>query len=517
MRYTLILLIVLSNGLFATAQTPLTSNKYFDVHLSEEFKKEKFPYSMVYGGSPFKFFGENAISFHQADRKKSIYGKYDFNLNRTVYNVVPHNLDDKELEVELTVQMGDEIREYVNIFNGREKTQSLYWRSLDPETLKPSKSKTKVISRSGKNYNRWGYAIHHAYSLDKKKLVIMTPVSKKEGGGTRFEVFDENFELLWDTIPPFSISEAEDIGLTINGSLNNDLINVRISNQGEVYCTGGQSRSDNWRDGLDYSFVRITREEITYCKIDDGSNKLDPPFVYLVEGEVPIAIGFYDDIPKDDHPRDNGYYIAKPDFESGTTSVQLYEFSQDFVRQFRSEYWVEKDKEDMAKGEPGGYIMLYFKNIVPNAEGGFTLVVQEGEGGNVVVIDLNANGVANWASKIPFAQSGIGKQYMGFGLGQTEDRLYFLFNDHAKNASPDWDMKKLHTFDQFNRKIPHVATIAICDRTDEGNIIRKQAWAPKEVGGIISPINKSIQIGNSLFVHLADKGSKERVIEIKLK
>ena len=84
----------------------------------------------------------------------------------------------------------------------------------------------------------------------------------------------------------------------------------------------------------------------------------------------------------------------------------------------------------------------------------------------------------NWAYKIPFLQSGTGKEYKGFGLGQTKDKLYFLFNDHNKNARPDWDMKTLYGFEQFANVPVHVATIAICDRNDEGNIIRKQAWTP---------------------------------------
>lgn len=73
------------------------------------------------------------------------------------------------------------------------------------------------------------------------------------------------------------------------------------------------------------------------------------------------------------------------------------------------------------------------KHIVPCAEGGSTLIAQDGDGGNVMIIDLNQNGVPNWACRIPFLQSGTGQQYMGFGLGQTKDKLYFLFNDHNKN------------------------------------------------------------------------------------
>ncbi|MBL4586395.1 MAG: hypothetical protein JKX84_04965 [Flavobacteriales bacterium] len=512
--FTALCLLFLSSPLWA--QTKLAGNKHFDVYMSEQLKKEKFPYSMVTGGSPFTFFESERLSFHQADRKKSAYGQYDQKLKRTVYNVVPHNLEEQEMEVVLTEQMGGMIREYINIFNGREKKQTLYWRTLDTKTLVPSKTKTEVLSRSEKNYSRYGFSLYHTYSPNNKRLVIVTEIGDlKDRQHLKFEIFDENLDLLWDTIPAFPYSDGGEFGLSLRGLMESGN-NFQINNQGEIFCLGYKSKSSNWKDGTFPYIIQIGKSKITYTKLEVENFKRNETHLLLGTEGQPILCGLYDDDPEDDNPRQNGFFVAYPDMQTGEFNGNYQAFAEGFIKNWWTTDEISNYEKDIAKGEPAGFTLLDLKQVIPNAEGGFTLISQNWIR-NIVVIDLASNGNVNWATKIPFAQSGIGNRYMGFGMAQTDDKLYFLFNDHSKNANPDWDMKKIHTFDQFNRKVPHVATIAICDRNDDGHIIRKQAWTPKEVGGIISPLKKCKQIGNSLFVHLADKGSKERMVRIDLK
>jgi len=114
------------------------------------------------------------------------------------------------------------------------------------------------------------------------------------------------------------------------------------------------------------------------------------------------------------------------------------------------------------------------------------------------------------------AQNGIGNQYVGFSMGQTDRYLYFLFNDEKKHTDPTWDREKIYIFEQFSNIRDQVTTIAVCDRQDEGNIIRQLAWTPKEVGATVDPIGRSVQIGTSLFVSITDNRGSERVVEVKL-
>jgi len=516
-RYLPVIICILFSSQISKGQTKLAESKHFDVYVSQEEKSENFGYSMVYGGSPFAYFGNGGgeISFHLADRKKSIYGQYNSSLTRTVYNVVSHGLTEEELEVQLTVQMESTIREYVNIFNGRAKRQTLYWRELDGKTLKPESSKTEIVSKSGKNYSSRGFRIYHAYSPDRTKLVVATSQPENEKSGFRFQVFTGDFDLLWEASHSLNVSEP---GIFYGklGGWTDTPANLAINNEGVVYTLGV---NENGKD-LSCYLVTINRTNVDYTKLNLGKDPKSHGTLIQTNDGLRV-VGFFDNRPDDYVPAQSGFYMVDPmgEYHSQTS---FHDFPDDFIKLWWTIDETAENEKEVARGKPGGYRLLELKHVIPNDEGGVTMIAQNGASisrglGNIVVIDLSSTGEVNWASKVPFSQSGTGTQYIGFGMAATPDKIYFLFNDAQKNANPNWDMKKLHGFDQFANVKDHVATIAICDRNNKGNIIRKQAWTPKEVGGTVSPLLDCAQVGNNWFVHIADGGKNERMVKVVLK
>ncbi|MBI1287402.1 MAG: hypothetical protein GC178_07450 [Flavobacteriales bacterium] len=520
--YRLILAFIGISSL-VSAQTKLTDNKYFTVTVSEEYKKEKFPYSMVSGGSPFQIFGagENGFSYHEADRKKSVYGTFDNTLKRTEYKVTDHDFDGSEMSVEKTVAIGGFFREYINVFDGREKKQTLYYRELDAKTLTPSKEKTKVLTRSGKSYKSGGFQVLAAYSPNRTKLLVVTD-APDNGDGYQFSVFDQNFNLLWEGVPQLTV-DGNSLSLNLTGAYGSDLVNLQVDDQGVAYCLGGSYSSTDGKEQKVYYGVRLENGTINYSFIESPKEDMLTPYLYLSLSKkgVPMVMGFFDSNAGDKEIKQNGVSYGVLNFDGGSTTLRSGQFSDEFIKYWWTVDEIQMSDMEMAMGKPAGFTFLIMKNIAMHDDGGFTMVGQNSSPfrsvGNIVLINIDKEGNVNWMNKVPVAQTGVGDQYMGFALAQSERYLYFLFNDEKKNADPNWNREKLYTFDQFANVKDHVATIAVCDMNDDGNVIRQMAWTPKDVGGTVSPMDHTVQVRNSFYVYVSDNGNKERVVEVKLK
>jgi len=290
-------------------------------------------------------------------------------------------------------EVGGIIREYINVFNGKEKTQSLYWRTLDPVTLTPSKDKTKVDSRSGKDYKSGGFQVLSAYSPDRSKLLIVTRAPENRGDGYLFEVYDQNFNLIWDMIPKLSLDDHE-LSLNLTVAYKSDLVNLQVDNDGFAYCLGGYYETVGDHREEVFFGVKLDVKSISYSHLLVEKADIRTPYLSLSKAGEPIVAGFYDAEPADKEDRQNGFFFGLLDFEEGKAPISLSKFPDEFIKNWWAVEEIKDYDRELAKGKPTGFSSLILKDIALNNEGGLTLVAQNSSAhrtiGNIVLIDIDS-------------------------------------------------------------------------------------------------------------------------------
>ncbi|MBL4586396.1 MAG: hypothetical protein JKX84_04970 [Flavobacteriales bacterium] len=241
--------------------------------------------------------------------------------------------------------------------------------------------------------------------------------------------------------------------------------------------------------------------------------------------------GFYNNDIKTRHNLIDGAFLSYWDVESGSpTHISFDEFSDEFKSQYWSERKIKKYEKEKAKGKNRvGMDRFYLDYSIEKSDGGVILVgerfytytqrigkmsIQKYVHGNIVIINVDANGDILWSKKVPKHQDSANPNNVGYEMAYTNDKMYFLYNDNFKNIGDSWKGDKVYTFVTGNNPV----VVAVCDLTSEGEITRKQAWTTDQAGGMLLMGSKVDWIFDSeMIVYIQGGKGTQRLIRIELK
>lgn len=488
------------------------------------------------------FLGADDEEFYTYFRKKNdvTYGKYSNELKKIKTNSVELPKEKVVRNTEFHIELGEEIYELYSISDKKAKSNKLYARTINKESLTPNKDEKELFSLTGDLfYKNFAYAFTQGdVSPDGSKFLVAFKLPEEEDKYRRFRlmVFDRQFNLLWQTDRKFVIDKKLKFNFHGEGWLMSGSYDAfQLGNDGQILTWGIQDKGKDFdkEDRFETYVFKITEKDMVHARVGFSEKKIMESMIRLNnDGKVMIS-GFYNNNMKAKYDLIDGAFLSYWDIEKGeATHVSYDEFSEEFKQSYWSDRKIAKyeKQEKKKKGkekvgmsnyklqrviekEDGGAILVGevdYYYIVYTSKSSYTVYVN----GNIIVINVDPNGEIAWSKKIPKSQSNRGNVGLGYELAWTKDRLYFLYNDNFKNLEKGWDGSKVHTFKAGDNPV----TMAICDIANDGEITREQVWTTEKAGGMFQPGPKVDQLfDDETIIYIQGGRGTQRMIRVEYK
>jgi hypothetical protein len=430
--------------------------------------------------------------------------KYDKNLGPAGSEEIEIKKDKtvKNREFEFIIYFNQKIYLFSSADNRHDKSNTLYVQTVDKNSLKPNddvKSICSITYESKRNDGSFSCRV----SRDSSKLLIyyQLPYKKKDYEQYGFQAYDLNLKKLWEnevTLPYmdqlFSVDKVsvDDEGNAyVLGKLYKDKVKEKVKGKANydyhifAYMNGG-------KDNKEYT-CQIPEKFIT-----------DISFTVSNSGEL-ICAGFYSD--KFTNAARGCFYMDIDPKTKTVKATNLKEFSMDFLTQYVSEKDQKKMEKKAAKGEEPELPSYDIDKLILRDDGGVLVVGEQywievvstyvpGPNGggsyrttyyyhynDIIVININAKGVIEWAQKIPKVQlsQNDGGFYSSYALSIKDDKLYFIFNDSKDN----YNLKPGAAFKNFEFGKDALVTMVTMDKS--GNTKREALFGHEDVEIITRP------------------------------
>ena len=229
-----------------------------------------------------------------------------------------------------------------------------------------------------------------------------------------------------------------------------------------------------------------------------------------------------------------GSFYFTVDIESKEMSnISYKEFSLDFLTQNMNDRQARKMENKDAKGKDVELYKYDLNDLVLREDGGAILVGEQfdiqivtststGANGNVIttktyyyifndiiVININPEGEIVWEQKIGKRQrtrNDFG-YYSSYAMAVIKDKLYFVFNDNAKNLYYKGE-GKLAVFGGIKNAL---AVLVVLDK--DGNQTKEALFGASKKESVLRPIINT-QIDNSSIVVYCTKKKLEKFVKI---
>jgi hypothetical protein len=222
------------------------------------------------------------------------------------------------------------------------------------------------------------------------------------------------------------------------------------------------------------------------------------------------------------------------DGQNGDISRKNFkEFDIDFITQNMTEREAERTKKKESKGKDVELFEYDLDDLVIRDDGGVILIGEQfyinvytttytNSNGttsstttyhyyynDIVVININPDGVIDWAKKIPKYQESIndGGTYSSYALGFLDDKLFFLFNDNPKNLTNTGD-GKLKNYNPNRESI-----VALVVMENDGNFKKEALYKMKRSDILIRP-KLSQQVTDSEMILFGKKGKMQQFTKL---
>ncbi len=385
----------------------------------------------------------------------------------------------KDRDLEDVIKLGNQLWLLTSFNNEAKKKNYLFAQSITLKTLSLKKNITKIGEIDTKNRNKEGFFAHHI-SRDSNTILIYNGLPYKKGEPEQFSlnVFDNQFNPKWqkDVVMPY----------------RDDLFAVKeykVDNNGNVHLLGKQYLDKNrGRGKLNYQYVIITYK-------GDGSKpsqykiKLDDKFITDFTFEIAndntlICSGFYSELGIGSI---GGTYFFKIDPDSKKVYAKNFKkFDFDFLTEHLTDRRKEKLIEAEKEGETNRSAELpeyALDHIILRNDGGALLVAERYfvyernntfndpyYGGfnsfnnnrfnnritnyyyhyeDIIIVNIDPKGNIQWTSRIPKRQvsTNDGGYLSSYAMSIAKDKIYFVYNDNAKNLDPNIKRKdKLYSY-----------------------------------------------------------------------
>jgi hypothetical protein len=492
---------------------------------------------------------EAFYTFFQKGKEQTL-GKYSHELKKIKALTVEIPKEKVVRNIELHMELDDELYEFYSISDKKSKSNKLYCRTIDKQTLKPNKDEKELFTLQGEQYYKDFANAFTQFdrSPDGSKFLIAFKLPEEEDRYRRFKflVFDRQFNQLWETEEKFFIKKGNKFRL-----LNRDWVSAgggnfffrmgntgsynafQLGNDGEILTWGVEDKGRDFEkeDRFDTYLFKITKDKMVSAQVGFSDKKIMQFNIRLNHDGKVMVSGFYNNDLKTRYDLIDGAFLSYWNVEKGEASHISYdEFSEEFKTSYWSERKVEKYEKEKEKGKDRiGMDHYDLDHVIEKEDGGvllvgevyYTYTVSTGKTtrtyfvhGNIIVINVDPDGNILWSRKIPKYQVNSGNIGLGYELAWTNDKLYFLFNDNFKNLKESWDGSRVYGFAGGDNPV----TLAVCDIASGGEISRELAWTTEKAGGMFQPGAKVEQLfDNEVIIYIQGGKGTQRLIRVELK
>lgn len=361
----------------------------------------------------------------------------------------------KHLAFEGIQYINNKLYVFSSFRNKKLKKNFMFCQEISKNTLNLVGSIKNLSEISYEGYKRYSGHFDYETSNDDSKILIYNFLPSKKGEPQKalYQVFDDNFNLLWKkktTISkPGLLHIVQDYELDNNGNVHilgtvyKD--KIKETRHGEInYFYQIRSLYNNGKEERTYK-VALKNKYITEMQLAVNDN-----------GNF-ICAGFYSD--QGTYSIKGSYFMTVDAKTQNIISQSTKDFSLNFITQNMTERQVKKTKKKIKKGKNIELYQYDLDELVLKDDGGAILIGEQyyvrvvtttstDANGNtrttttyhyyyndIIAINMDKNGQITWAKKIPKYQHSVndGGFYSSYNLSVVNNKLYFIFNDHPDN------------------------------------------------------------------------------------
>ena len=407
----------------------------------------------------------------------------EMNLKKSVEQELKYK--GKQRDFEDVIMLGRELYLLTSFNNSAKKKNYLFKQKISSKSLIPSKKLDMICDTDARNKDVEGSFGSHI-SKDSSHLLIYSdlPYKRNEPERFGFRVFDKNFELVWkkDIALPFPDNQ-----FTVE--------EYQVDHLGNVHLLGVLYQDDaKWRrrGSPTYQYIILSYydngETVKEYKVGlENKFVTDLTFRPTKKGEL-ICAGFYSE--RGTYSVRGAYYF-RLDPKNGDVSSSNH---QPFEFKFLTEYMTDRRKEKAKIAETNRDVRrsaelfnYSLDELITRSDGGAVLVAEQfyieedrfndypyggyGYGGfyspfyynryrnnlqvdyyynynDIIVVNIRPTGEIEWATRIPKRQEtrNDGGYYLSYAMSIVRDKLYFVFNDNARNYGANRKNNRLYNY-----------------------------------------------------------------------
>jgi len=415
---------------------------------------------------------------------KVILERYNSSMNLVKSRQLSLKIKKKKRQFEDLMVIGGQLYFFTSFNNQAKKKNYLFAQRIDSKELRPNSDLRFIADIDTKNKYQEG-AFNFHISRDSSKVLIYNQLPYKKNNPERFalRVFDNEMQELW----------SKDIKLPYDDN-QFAVEDYQVDNDGNVYLLGVlylDASLVRRRGKPNYKYVILaynkSGEELTKYKIDLEQKFLtDLTFRVADNGEL-ICSGFYSE--KGTYSMKGTYFFRVDPKEKRVFNKNAKDLDFDF----RAEYVSEKKKGKLKNREQEGKksLELYsysLDHLILRNDGGALLIAEQyyveeqidnsyGYGGfnnyngvvrydyyynynDIIIVNINPNGEVEWSARIPKRQEtrNDGGYFSSYAMSIVRDKIYFIYNDNARNFAVD---KKDNRFYNYNGSNSIIAQTAV--------------------------------------------------------
>lgn len=408
---------------------------------------------------------------------------------------------DKEYSFEQFTVLKNNLYVGVSMYNKKTDLNSFFMQPISDDGKLTGKLKKVSEISSTSRRNRGGFDVYPSEDSTKILVVNNPPFEKYADEKFGFKILDENL--------------TELNNLEIQLPYKDKYFSVSdyiLSNDGNIYMLSKVNLEKKAKEkdeaGYYYEIIAISpkgKGTVTEYKIA-LPQKYITDLSYTEEGKYLICSGFYNNIEVKGRSRDeiNGIFYIRINKETKEIeSKGIKELDKGFIAELTSEKKANKGRgiastftlKNFIKKDDGGAILV--------AENAYDYIVQVCStdpktgaqscrydhhyvSNNIIAININPDGSIKWYTNIPKYQHTVndGGVFISYMLSTVKDKIFFVYNDNAKNLDPT-KIKTVKDIRPMGKAKKSVATLVTL--SEDGKFEKKMLFSNKENKSILLP------------------------------
>ncbi len=462
----------------------------------------------------------------------------EMNLKKSVEQELKYK--GKQRDFEDVIMLGRELYLLTSFNNSAKKKNFLFKQKISSKSLIPSKSLEMICETDARNKEAEGSFGSHI-SKDSSHLLIYNdlPYKKNEPEQFGFRVFDKNFDLVWekDIVLPFPDNQFTVEEYQVDGSGNVHLLGVLYTDQAKwrrrgsptyqyiilSYFDNGET-VEEYRVGLENKFVT----DLTFRPTKKG--ELICAGFYSEKGTYSVKGAYYFRLnPKTREINNSNYQPFEFDFLTeymtvkGKQKAKAAEANKDIRRSAElfnysldelitrsdggavlvaEQFYIEEDRyNDYPYGYGYGYGYGYYSPFYYNRYRNYYQVDYYYNYNDIIVVNIRPTGEIEWAARIPKKQEtrNDGGYYLSYAMSIVRDKLYFVFNDNARNFGENRKNNRLYNYNGSD------SVISLAQINKNGEVITYPLASNRDAGVITRP-KMCKQIGRKEMAIFGERG-----------